>query len=145
MARIEDGRAIVATPRGELRFAPGGSASDARGHRWQLDGDLAALDLSIEDDVVDGGVYPDALRRLWSALTCERTGDLLLSAEPGYEFTDWGGSDHVGGGSHGSLHECDSLGVLLTCGVGSDRRPDPARWSIEDVTPMILDHFGVAA
>ncbi len=145
VARIADGRAIVATPRGELRFAPGGPATDARGNGWELDGDLAALDLSTEDGVVDSGVYPDGLRRLWSALTCERTGDLLLSAEPGYEFTDWGGAHHVGGGSHGSLHECDSLGVLLTCGVDSDRRPDPARWSIEDVTPMVLDHFGVAA
>ena len=25
-------------------------------------------------------------------------------AAPGYEFPDWGGVDHVGGGSHGSLH-----------------------------------------
>jgi len=145
VARLEGDRATVATPRGELRFGPGEAAKDARGRGWDVDGDLAALDLGVADGSVTDGVYPDALRRLWSALSCPRTGDLLLSAEPGYEFTDWGGADHVGGGSHGSLHECDSLGVLLTCGVGRDRRPDHARWSIEDVTPMVLDHFGVAA
>ena len=32
-------------------------------------GDLAALDLAVEDGAVRGGDYPDALRRLWSALT----------------------------------------------------------------------------
>ena len=145
VARLEDGRAVVGTPRGELRFSPGGSATDDRGQGWDLEGDLEALDLALDAGTLTDGVYPDALRRLWSAVICERTGDLLLSAEPGYEFTDWGGADHVGGGSHGSLHECDSLGVLLTCGVGPERRPDGARWSIEDVTPMVLDHFGVGA
>ena len=35
----------------------------------------------------------------------------------GYEFVDWGGADHLGGGSHGSLHRDDSQGVLLLCGV----------------------------
>ena len=45
--------------------------------------------------------YPDALTRVWSALCCETAGDILLSAAPGYEFVDWGGADHVGGGSHG--------------------------------------------
>jgi hypothetical protein len=145
VARLEGGRAVVGTPRGELRFAPGASAADDRGQGWDLEGDLAALDLTLDAGTLADGVYPDALRRLWSAVTCERTGDLLLSAEPGYEFTDWGGADHVGGGSHGSLHECDSLGVLLTCGVDSDRRPHGRRWSIEDVTPMVLDHFGVGS
>ena len=118
LARLEGGRAVLWTPRGELNFAPGDALTDPRGNSWEVDGDLPALDLFASGGEVGYGAYPDALRRLWSALTCERTGDLLLSAEPGYEFTDWGGADHVGGGSHGSLHECDSLGVLLTCGVG---------------------------
>ena len=54
--------------------------------------------------------YPDALSRVWSALKCPTAGDVLLSAAPNYEFVDWGGADHVGGGSHGSLHSTDSLG-----------------------------------
>ncbi len=145
IARLESGHALAWTPRGELRFAPGDGPSDARGHAWNVEGELDALELAVDGSVLHYGAYPDALRRLWSALTCERSGDLLLSAEPGYEFTDWGGAHHVGGGSHGSLHECDSLGVLLTHGVGAERRSDGAPWSIEDVTPMVLDHFGAAA
>ena len=57
VARLEGGRAVVGTPRGELRFAPGGSATDDRGQGWDVDGDLEALDLSL-----DGGHA--GLRRL---------------------------------------------------------------------------------
>jgi hypothetical protein len=83
------------------------------------------------------------LCRIWSALTCPTAGDLLLSAAPGYEFVDWGGSDHVGGGSHGSLHRSDSLGALLWCGTGPDSREACEQWSLRDVAPMIREHFGV--
>jgi hypothetical protein len=59
----------------------------------------------------------------------------------GYEFTDWGGVAHVGGGSHGSLHRVDSLGVLLFAGTGP--KEPPPLWRIRDVTPMALEHFAV--
>lgn len=145
IARLQDGHGAVWTPRGDLRFRPGGELRDARGLTWQLEGDHDALDLFVSGGEVFSGAYPDALRRLWSALTCPRAGEVIISAQPGFEFTDWGGSDHVGGGSHGSLHECDSLGVLLMHGLGAAVRADGAKWSIEDVTPLVLDHFGIAA
>ena len=56
---------------------------------------------------------------------------------------DWGGADHVPGGSHGSLHADDSEGVLIMCGVGPGSAEQRPAWSLRDVTPMILDHFGV--
>ena len=63
-----------------------------------------------------------------SSVTTLYPGDVLLSAAPGYEFVDWGGADHLGGGSHGSLHRSDSLGVLLWSGTGpSERQPGPPR------------------
>jgi hypothetical protein len=145
VARREDDHGVVWTPRGDLRFRPGGDLTDARGNRWVVEGDLEALDLLVNGGELLTRDYPDALRRLWSALTCPRTGEVQVSAEPGFEFTDWGGSAHVGGGSHGSLHRCDSLGVLLMHGIGTSTRPDGAQWSIEDVTPLVLDHFGVGA
>ncbi len=80
---------------------------------------------------------------MWSALTCVQSGDVLLSGTPGYEFVDWGGSDHVGGGSHGSLHASDSEGALIMHGVGPDSAEDRPSWSLRDVAPMVLDHFGV--
>jgi hypothetical protein len=81
---------------------------------------------------------------MWAALPCPPAGDVLLSAAPGYEFVDWGGADHVGGGSHGSLHRSDSLGALLWCGTGPDSRDAREQWSLRDVAPMICEHFGVA-
>ena len=86
--------------------------------------------------------YPDALGRLWSALSCPYGGDVLASADPGYEFVDWGGADHVGGGSHGSLHRDDSAGVLLMCGMDV---PEREHWALGDVTPLVLDHFSLAS
>jgi hypothetical protein len=68
---------------------------------------------------------------------------VLLSASPGYEFVDWGGADHVGGGSHGSLHRTDSLGALLWCGTGPASASERGRWSIRDVAPMVREHFGI--
>ena len=72
---------------------------------------------------------------------CENAGDLLLSAGPGYEFVDWGGSDHVGGGSHGSLHRSDSCGALIWCGTGPETRDARDVWSLRDVAPMVRAHF----
>jgi hypothetical protein len=139
----EGEEAAVWSERGELRFAPGGELEDDRGKSWSVEGDLDALDLIVEEGRVSSAIYPDPLGRLWSSLTCPNAGDVLISAMPGYEFVDWGGTDHVGGGSHGSLHRGDSLGVLIFAGTGlgvEDRR----QWSIEDVTPMVLDHFQIA-
>jgi hypothetical protein len=138
----EGGEAVVWSARGELRFAPGGDLIDPRGGSWSVDGTPDTLGLDIADGRVSSGSYPDALGRLWSSLENPASGDVLLSAGGGYEFVDWGGVAHVGGGSHGSLHRGDSLGALLFAGIDV---PEREQWSITDVTPAILDHFGVQA
>jgi predicted AlkP superfamily pyrophosphatase or phosphodiesterase len=135
--------AVVRSPRGELRFAAGGDFTDARGRLWSVEGELAALGASTREGRFESPDYPDALARIWSALNCPTAGDVLLSAAPGYEFVDWGGADHVGGGSHGSLHRSDSLGALLWCGTGPPSRGAREQWSIQDVAPMVREHFGV--
>src|SRR5690242_19163805 len=135
--------AVIRSRRGELRFAPGDQVEDDRGNRWDLEGDLAALRGEVQDGRFLCSEYPNALERVWSALTCPTAGDILLSASPGYEFVDWGGADHVGGGSHGSLHRTDSLGALLWCGTGPASTAVRDRWSLRDVAPMVRDHFGV--
>jgi hypothetical protein len=108
-----------------------------------VDGDLDLLALTVEDGRVRSTTYPDALGRVWSALRCPSSGEVLASAKPGYEFLDWGGAHHVGGGSHGSLHANDSLGTLLWCGMGADRGARE-QWTLRDVVPLVLDHFDVA-
>jgi hypothetical protein len=137
---------VVCSPdRGELRFAPGGDLRDTRGVSWHVDGELSVLDASVRaDNTLQTPTYPDALARLWSALTCPTSGEVLLSAAPGYEFIDWGGAAHVGGGSHGSLHVCDSLAPLVLCGVDPPRDP-PDQWAIRDVAALVTGHFGATS
>lgn len=149
MRRAAPREGVLASERGELHFAPGGDLVDLRGRRWSVDGDLAAIAARIEDGRLLTPDYPDALGRAWAALTCPTAGDVLLSAGPGYEFVDWGGAAHVGGGSHGSLHRSDSLGALLWCGVdGSAQtaaRDAHEQWTLRDVLPMVTEHFGLTA
>jgi Type I phosphodiesterase / nucleotide pyrophosphatase len=133
-----NGEALVRSARGELRFAPGGQLVDGRGKSWSVDGEQGVLGLEIGDGRVASADYPDALGRLWSALECPHAGDVLLSASAGFEFVDWGGADHVGGGSHGSLDRADSAGVLLVCGMDV---PEREEWSVADVAPLVLEHF----
>jgi hypothetical protein len=140
VATRANGEAVVHSGRGELRFAPGGDLRDRRGRAWSVTGEHAALDLDVTGGQATSATYPDALNRLWSALECPHSGDVLASAELGYEFVDWGGADHVGGGSHGSLHGDDSKGVLLLCGVDAPGRDE---WALTDVAELVVDHFGV--
>jgi hypothetical protein len=137
------GEGVVCLPDGsQLRFAPGGPLSDLRGCSWNLDGDLSVLGIEVSDQVLHAPRYPDALSRLWSALTCANAGEVLMSAAPGYEFYDWGGQAHPGGGSHGALDAEDSLTGLIMCGIDPPT-PEPGQWAIRDVAHMVTEHFGV--
>jgi predicted AlkP superfamily pyrophosphatase or phosphodiesterase len=115
----EDGSVVARKDGSELRFAPTSNG-------WQTSGDPEVLG------------QPDACERAWAALANPNAGDLVVSAAPGVEFADLGGRHHVGGGSHGSLEAGDSEVPMLSVGAGAP----PAR--IVDVTPRVLDHFGVS-
>jgi hypothetical protein len=144
VAHMAGDEAVVRSARGgELRFRAGGDMVDLRGAHWSVEGDLKTLELAVSDGRAWSNTYPDPLSRLWSALHCPRAGDVLASAAPGYEFVDWGGADHVGGGSHGSLHRGDSLGALVMCGTGPGSGSERVQWAIRDAVPAIADHFGI--
>jgi hypothetical protein len=140
-----DGEAAIRGRRGgeerEIRFAPGGHLEDARGGTWHVEGDFDLIGMSVREGRVASAMYPDALARAWSALRTRTSGEVLASAKPGYEFLDWGGAHHVGGGSHGSLHANDSLGSLMWCGTGPDSADDREQWALRDIVPMIMEHF----
>jgi hypothetical protein len=141
---LDAAEAVIARPSvGELRFRPHGDMRDARGERWSVEGELAVLDAQVRDGRLHAPAYPDALARVWSALTCSTSGDVLLSAAPGWEFLDWGGQAHVGGGSHGSLHAQDSLGALIVCGVDLPHAHAREQWAIRDVAALVRGHFGL--
>jgi Type I phosphodiesterase / nucleotide pyrophosphatase len=117
----ENGQAVARRTGAELRFAPGEDG-------WQTSGDADVLS------------QPSALERAWRALANPNAGDLIVSAAPGTEFADLGGSHHAGGGSHGSLEQGDSEVPMLAVGIDG---PPPQR--LVDVAPLVRGHFGVDA
>jgi hypothetical protein len=127
----------------KLRFRPGGDVADLRDGFWQVDGELGALEASIENGRLRSATYPDPLARVWSALSSPHAGDFVLSLAPGFEAVDWGGVTHAGGGSHGSLHAGDSLGPLLFVGCGPQHASERRQWTLCDVAPAVLAHFGL--
>lgn len=141
---LEGREAAVAAGGAELRFAPGVSLTDERGLSWDVEGDLGVLGLTVLDGRVTSVTYPDALARVWQALHCDGLGEVLVTPRIGYEFLDWGGTAHVGGGTHGSLHTDDSSAQLIVTGTG-EAREHQAAWSIADINSLVLEHFGVAS
>ncbi|MDX6652152.1 MAG: hypothetical protein QOJ38_933 [Solirubrobacterales bacterium] len=137
--------AVIASDAGELRFRPGAGERDRRDRGWEIEGDRAVLGLGEADGRLYSERYPDGLGRLWSALVAPHAGDVVVSLEEGYECVDWGGTSHVGGGSHGSLLRGDSLGPLLFCGCGPDSIEAGEQWSLRDVAGVVFEHFGVDA
>jgi hypothetical protein len=136
--------AVVTRGDGELRFAPGDGVRDRRGRAWRWEGDLEVLEAAVSEGQIDSATYPDALARLWAAMHSPFAADLMISAAPGYELVDWGGTTHIPGGSHGSLRAEDSLGPLLTVGL-EGTPPVREQWAISDVAELALGHFGVVA
>jgi hypothetical protein len=126
-----------------LRFRPGDDVADLRGGRWEVEGETAVLAATIEDGRLRSADYPDPLARVWSALTAPHAGDFVVSLELGFEAVDWGGVTHAGGGSHGSLHAGDSLGPLLFVGCGPESADQREQWTLRDVAPIVLEHFGL--
>ncbi len=97
-------------------------------------GELVARHAGDEDpSLLDA--FPDGHARALGALRNPNSGDVLVSAAPGWEFRDLGGRHHRGGGSHGSLEASDSEVPMLTVGLG-----DPPA-SITGIKQLVVDHF----
>jgi hypothetical protein len=88
-------------------------------------------DPALLDDLLDGRT------RVEAALNNPNSGEVLVSAAPGWEFGDLAGRTHVGGGSHGSLETADSEVPMLSVGLGTP----PA--SITGLKALVKKHFGI--
>ena len=134
-------------PDGEASVARRGAASCASRRGGDLDGRArralerrgrarGARARRATTGVLTSATLPGRARRACGRrCAAARRATCCSRPRPGYEFLDWGGADHVGGGSHGSLHGNDSLGALLWCGTGPDDARRAAQWSLRDVVP----------
>ncbi|MEC0493314.1 alkaline phosphatase family protein [Bacillus glycinifermentans] len=118
---------------GKLIFKQGGDRADEYGQSWTLEGDGKVLDLTVAETSVAYGKFPNALARLYSSCFSHEGDYLIVSAKPGCEFIGEGSPTHIGGASHGALHEQDSLVSMII--AGTDSRPKYKR--IVDVKEWI--------
>lgn len=144
VCRREGETAVVERGGERLSFRPGGRVRDLRGGRWELEGDPAVLEGSVARRTFRSDEYPDALARVFAAVSAPQAGDFVVSLAAGYEAVDWGGVSHAGGGSHGSLGAGDSLGPLLFVGCGPEDAGEREQWALRDVAGVVLQHFGLA-
>jgi predicted AlkP superfamily pyrophosphatase or phosphodiesterase len=103
---------------------------------FQEEGRVVARRDGDEDGALLDAV-PDGRARVEAALANPNAGEVLVSAAPGWEFSDLAGRHHLGGGSHGSLEPADSVVPMLSVGLGAP----PA--SIAGIKDAVLRHFAV--
>jgi predicted AlkP superfamily pyrophosphatase or phosphodiesterase len=119
---------------GKLIFKVAGEYIDEYEQSWSLTGNTDILNLVLKNNKIHYRDYPDALARLYSALTSHEGNYLVLSAKSGFEFIGEGSPTHVGGASHGGLHKQDSLVPMIVTGVDSS----PKHLRIVDLKDWIL-------
>jgi hypothetical protein len=119
---------------GQLIFSPSGDFMDDYGQSWSIDGDKEILDLTINGNNISYGAYPDALARLYTTFFSHEGDYLVVNAKPGYEFLAESSPTHVGGASHGGLHEQDSLVSMIVTGTNTK----PKNLRILDIKDWIL-------
>lgn len=120
---------------GVFQFKKEGDFKDAYNQTWFIKGNRSILDLTINQNQIEYGDYPDALARLYGALHSHKGDFLIVDAKPGYEFIGESSPQHTGGGAHGSLHKDDSLAPIIV--TGTNKSIDHIR--IVDLKKWILD------
>lgn len=103
--------------KGELHYRKGGEFIDTYNQTWFIEGDYGLLDITVNGNQILYGDYPDALARIDSSLNSHEGNFIIVSAKPGFEFIGEGSPTHVGGASHGGLHQQDSLVPLIVTGT----------------------------
>lgn len=126
---VNEGDSVRLTAGGQgdrfLSFHSGGPYTDEYGQEWTLLGDPALADITIQDNKIKYGQYPDVLARLNGALHSHEGQYAVVTVKPGYELIGESSPAHHGGGAHGSLHEVDSVVPLIV--AGTDSRPPSLR------------------
>jgi hypothetical protein len=137
IAIIKDNTVIVTSGvhSGQLQFHPNGNLVDEYNQTWFIEGDTGILDLTITNNAIKYGDYPDALSRLYSSFFSHDGEYLIVCAKPGHEFKGEGSPTHIGGASHGGLHKQDSYVSMIVNGTETT----PRHMRILEMKDWILD------
>ncbi|MGW8443516.1 alkaline phosphatase family protein [Paenibacillus sp. S33] len=135
---MKDGKNNIHVTRGKkgklFSYHPGGKYTDEYGQSWTLSGEKDLVDITINNNRIKYGKYPDVLARLYGAMNSHEGKYIVVTVQPGYELVSESSPTHIGGGAHGSLHEKDSLVPLIISGTNT--RPKTLR--IVDIKDWIM-------
>ncbi len=120
---------------GVFQFKRNGDLKDVYNQSWSIKGNHSILDLTISQNHIQYGDYPDGLARLYGAMHSQKGDFLIVDAKPGYEFIGESSPQHTGGGAHGSLHKDDSLTPIIV--TRTNKSIDDLR--MVDLKKWILD------
>lgn len=136
----------VLTSRGRIEFArpdgDGHSSADAFGGDWLWRGEGDAVGLVPDGHTIEFDNYPNAFERIAGVLDLDQSGEMWVTARPGYEFEVPGGKAHVGGASHGALHALDSHSPLIAAGGPVPLRL-PRQLRSVDIAPLCMELLGL--
>lgn len=119
------------------------NAKDDFGNAWHIEGDLKAVDASVDSEgrLIEGD-YPNPLERIDGAFV-EGSFPIWVTARKDSEFRVDETSTHSGG-SHGALNMDDSESALITSsGVPLHLLTNASRPRIVDVAPLCHHVLGV--
>ncbi|MBE7900231.1 alkaline phosphatase family protein [Paenibacillus polymyxa] len=135
---MKDGKNNIQVTKGRngslFSYHPGGKFTDEYGQSWTLSGETNLVDITINNNRIKYGKYPDVLARLYGAMNSHEGRYVVVTVQPGYELVGESSPTHIGGGAHGSLHEQDSLVPLIISGTNT--RPKTLR--IVDIKDWLL-------
>ncbi|MGZ0043034.1 alkaline phosphatase family protein [Paenibacillus ottowii] len=135
---MKDGKNNIHITKGKngglFSYRPGGKLTDEYGQSWTLSGETNLVDITIHNNRIKYGKYPDVLARLHGAINSHEGRYVVVTVQPGYELVGESSPTHIGGGAHGSLHEKDSLVPLIISGTNT--RPKTLR--IVDIKDWIM-------
>jgi hypothetical protein len=135
----------VHTRAGRMTFrreASTDNAMDEFGGQWHWSGEAATLTLEQDGRTLCFRDYPNAFERIAGVLDLDQSGEIWVTARPGWEFEVPGGKAHVGGASHGALHALDSLSPVIVAGGAAPVRLPLAMRSL-DIAPLCMDILGL--
>jgi predicted AlkP superfamily pyrophosphatase or phosphodiesterase len=121
--------------RESFQFKEGGNVKDEFDQFWEVRGEYSVLDLTLTENRITFGDYPDALKRIHSTLHSHEGDFVVISAKPGYELRGEVTPSHAGGASHGGFHKNESSVPMLV--AGTETKPDYFR--MVDLKEWILN------
>lgn len=98
---MKDGKNNIHVTKGKkgklFSYHPGGKFIDEYGQSWTLSGEEDLVDITVNNNRIQYGKYPDVLARLHGAMNSHEGRYVVVTVQPGYELVGESSPTHIGG------------------------------------------------